>query len=319
MSDEKEDVVDKLRRIHSLEDPTAEDICQWKAIYGDPQQPESFDLHSGLPFVERFSQSPFLRTHDYVQFVDRFEGIEFDLHYAYTESGQQLYVCKDFRDSVDTIKGCVTLFPPYFSDHLYSLEAISGLIKEALWAGYPSSPCDVAQFRTHLWSLRKADFFLATPVTLQMLIHRDCIEAYKVVIEVFGGNDYPGTNHDRCMFFRNLQTQLSIWRGHNIKNYLHEEVTKNKGALHPTKKYLRKKGIDFGWPPYEIPVRNSVIDSISARVREKELVIIHCPFQRYSGRGYSCDNLSVLRFYGFTPQHNINKIFRNYPVRDFIM
>jgi hypothetical protein len=271
------------------------------------------DLYTGLPYFFKFSQSPFLCVADFARHVRRFRGVRSRLSHVYSESGQEIVICRDHQECLECSGTSVPVVPPLFTKKEHTLKMMAGLITEAIWSGYPLLPSDADRVQNLCKVLKRADYYLITPVLLRMLVQRDCVDAYEAIIEVFGGTDYPGTNEYRLRYFQILQKHLAVWSGLNIKRYLRDQVDDRPGAKYPTKTTLLCNKILLGDPFGDISMRLSRFAEVHASLEKSEIIIFHCPFQAFPTKRFSCNELSALRFYGFTQEPDVNRLFARHP------
>ena len=277
-------------------------VCE---LYDD----KTIDYHTGLPFHESLSQSPFHEVADYLWYIYSFSPIPVRFT---TNSPFVANECSDHVFCIEIFGRSAPLHPPIFSKFNYTLSEMSGYLKEALWHGYPSAPCNSIRLAYLCKILRKANYFPTTPIFLKMIIQRDCVKAYTTVIRIFGRNDYAGSNYGRIKFFIKMRKHLLIWQSVNIKNYLYQTIAK-----------MAMKGKIFF--PTEIDIQNEApCPTVDNQIKlghqpddpyflaeHGDIRFIHCPFQALQNNFYSCSELELYRFYDMSNIRNLDCLFKN--------
>ena len=145
--------------------------------------------------------------------------------------------------------------------------------------------------------LRNVYYFIVASICLRMLIQQDCVDAYKVIIKIFCGNDYTGDTDYRARYFIILQ-QLAVWQSTHIRNYIYDRI----GELSSNNFDLSE--IDMLFRSTYLPNRNTVISLKTNIVNDEQfscanshIHIIRCPFQTIATKPLSCSELATYRFY----------------------
>lgn len=288
-------------------------ICE---LYND----KSIDYHTGLPFYESLSQSPFHEVADYLWYIYAFSPIPVRFT---TNSPFVANECSDHVFCIEVLGQSAPLHPPIFSQFNYTLSEMSGYLKEAVWHGYPYAPCDSTRLAYLCKILRKANYFPTTPVFLKMLIQRDCVKAYTTVIRIFGRNDYAGSNFGRIKFFSNLRKHLLIWQSVKIKKYFYSSIykmTKKGKDLFPTEDEIRIEASNFATM---CPNKDSHMkigfqqDDPYYEAEHGDIRFIHCPFQALPNNYYSCSELETYRFYDTSNIKELDTFFKD-PVAEIV-
>ena len=292
-----------------MSNPTAADIMG-KNVNLEIFNYRNIDYSTGLPLFLCFSMSPFLCLADYARHVRSFTSVS----EKFGDLQMKLYLCRDHHDCFEYFGRSAPLTITPFGGNM-SLTEIRVLIKEAIWSGYPGQPSNYSQLQDLCDSLRKANHFLVTPVLLRELIQRDCVDAYKTVMKIFGGNDYPGTNGYRSSYFVKLQRHLRVWGGEQIKVYLRSRhIEALEKGLYPS---LYEQVQLLGDSYEDISLKKREFAQLEANMKSIEYPVMHCPFQATPDKGYSCYELTKYRFYDFSPVRDLGSDFSYYPLRDF--
>ena len=275
--------------------------------------PEYVDYYSGLPPYHSFQQSPFQEVSDYLRYVRQFSNlpIRFTDYLAPEDA-----VCQD-QENCDDLGHYVPSLPPIFSTHQYTLANITTFFKEALWYGYPSQPSNFTKLEFYCQMLRNANYFIVAPIFLRMLIQRDCVDAYKVIIKVFGGNDYAGDTDYRARYFILLRQQLAIWQSTHIKNYIYDRIDElSSNNFYPSEIDMLSRCTYLPNRNTAIPLKTDIINDEPFSCTNSHIHVIHCPFQAIATKPLGCSELATYRFYDFSNVVNLNINFVS-PMDDF--
>ena len=301
---------------------------------------KSVDYFTGLPYYPSLKCSPFSTYEDYDWYRRQFQPIR---HYHWET---KIIECPDyaaFRQHPNSKFTEKFHFPLNLRSlalkamlSTNNISAIETEIYDALEYGKDCNlPCRYITLERYFNLLKDANLYLCTTNLLREIVKRDCVEAFKAVLKVFGQKDIPGNNFSRNNFFISLLQHLLIWNSVHIKKYIHDifEQTKNNPHLPPEKhilptrlnlvqlhKYSRDwEGIYYSYIPKDLLRRNeSYVPLYDSSVSfqnpaqdlsvnlSKKLFVVNCPIQAHRCRTnilYSCGMLEQHRWYDFT---NIN-------------
>ena len=276
-------------------------IMDWCFLDCNPEPGKGvIDYFSGLPIYNNFVNSPFFLLKDYQCYLNQFKPVSSCwLDRSYSAIFKCLDgICFEHKLRMYIPRNLLTL--SFLACEDSSLMFIEQKIYEALAVGqFSRNPSDYKTIFNYCTMLKNANLYMCTFNILREVIKRDCVEAFKIILEVFGDDvSIPGTVIARSKFFKMLRQHLILFRSIHIKKYVFDKIMINIESntskipydkiyfpspflLHSVKNNymssLIHSELSFPLPETRCMINNSHF--ISER-SSKKISYIYCPFQK---------------------------------------
>lgn len=286
------------------------------------------DRYTGLPLFHTFEDSIFAFRADYVWYASQFRSIPRNTGRQYVAPGCILCSDASWFYPPPLLKSSKFLTLPLLAVLRLDFKSVENAIYDALWEGHSAGlPSNYGIIEHFCRILRSGGVYITTVNFLREIVRRDCVQAFKSILKIYGDNQYPGKAKSRVKFFQTLRQHLLIWQSVHIKQHYYKIVrfaARHGDVWFPRPQDLVKthrayvEGSTYV-PPYLLWMSEPYVPNENSQVHYKKnleslapsldrtLQFVHCPYQCIdNGIKYSCRCVSRFRWYGLTRKEHLS-------------